>query len=97
MESIRWTGEQLELLDQRRLPTEEVWLTLHTAADVAAAITDMVVRGAPAIACLGRHGGSGKARLSERAGSGAGRLRRLFSASRARGSVTPDPLSLNHA
>ena len=30
MESIRWTGEHLELLDQRRLPTEEVWLTLQT-------------------------------------------------------------------
>ena len=50
MESIRWTGEQLELLDQRRLPTEEVWLPLRTADAVAEAITAMVVRGAPAIA-----------------------------------------------
>jgi methylthioribose-1-phosphate isomerase len=56
MESIRWTGEQLELLDQRRLPTEEVWLPLRTAAAVAGAITDMVVRGAPAIAISASYG-----------------------------------------
>lgn len=56
MESIRWTGERLELLDQRRLPTEEVWLPLHTADEVAEAITAMVVRGAPAIAISAAYG-----------------------------------------
>ena len=56
MESIRWTGEHLELLDQRRLPTEEVWLTLQTASAVADAITAMVVRGAPAIAISAAYG-----------------------------------------
>lgn len=56
MESIRWTGEHLELLDQRRLPTEEVWLTLQTADAVADAITTMVVRGAPAIAISAAYG-----------------------------------------
>lgn len=56
MESIRWTGTQLELLDQRRLPTEEVWLSLQTADAVAQAITDMVVRGAPAIAISAAYG-----------------------------------------
>jgi methylthioribose-1-phosphate isomerase len=37
------------LLDQRRLPLEETYVTLARAADVATAIGDMVVRGAPAI------------------------------------------------
>ena len=37
------------VLDQRRLPVEESYLRFHAAPDVARAITDMVVRGAPAI------------------------------------------------
>jgi methylthioribose-1-phosphate isomerase len=36
-------------LDQRRLPAEETWLRLETAPEVAEAIHNMVVRGAPAI------------------------------------------------
>ncbi|MFT5683811.1 MAG: methylthioribose-1-phosphate isomerase [Myxococcota bacterium] len=56
LESIRWTGESLELLDQRVLPAEERWLTLRTSAEVAKAITDMVVRGAPAIAITAAYG-----------------------------------------
>jgi len=39
------------LLDQRRLPTEEVYLTLPDVESVARAIEDLVVRGAPAIGC----------------------------------------------
>jgi len=46
---IRWSADRLELLDQRRLPLEEVWVSCRTADEVAAAIRDMVVRGAPAI------------------------------------------------
>ena len=56
MESIRWTGEALLLLDQRVLPLEERWLKLTTAAAVAEAITAMVVRGAPAIAITAAYG-----------------------------------------
>ena len=56
MESIRWTGEALALLDQRVLPLEERWLTLNTTDEVAAAITAMVVRGAPAIAITAAYG-----------------------------------------
>jgi len=37
------------MLDQRLLPTEEVWLKLNTYNDVADGIRDMVIRGAPAI------------------------------------------------
>jgi len=46
---IRWHDDALELLDQRRLPAEESYLRLEEPEAVAAAITDMVVRGAPAI------------------------------------------------
>ncbi len=46
---IRWTGEALELLDQRRLPFETEYLACTTSDDVAAAIRDLAVRGAPAI------------------------------------------------
>lgn len=56
MESIRWRGTHLELLDQRALPLEEVWLSLHDHEAVAKAITDMVVRGAPAIAISAAYG-----------------------------------------
>ncbi|APD08685.1 MULTISPECIES: S-methyl-5-thioribose-1-phosphate isomerase [Thermus] len=37
------------LLDQRRLPLEEVWVPVRTAREMAEAIRAMVVRGAPAI------------------------------------------------
>ncbi|KAB7623728.1 S-methyl-5-thioribose-1-phosphate isomerase [Alkalilimnicola sp. S0819] len=46
---IAWTDEGLELLDQRLLPGEERYLLCQDVAAVAAAIRDMVVRGAPAI------------------------------------------------
>lgn len=46
---IQWDGKRLLLLDQRRLPREEVFVECHTAEDVAKAIKEMVVRGAPAI------------------------------------------------
>lgn len=46
---IEWTGSELVLLDQRRLPLEEHYLRCRTAAEVAEAIRSMTVRGAPAI------------------------------------------------
>jgi methylthioribose-1-phosphate isomerase len=39
----------VRLLDQRRLPAEEVWLELDRSDGVAEAIRDLAVRGAPAI------------------------------------------------
>ncbi len=47
--AIRWLGNGVELLDQRRLPGEASYLVAKSATEVAAAIRDMVVRGAPAI------------------------------------------------
>src|SRR6266581_3506593 len=47
--TIEWTDEGVVMLDQRRLPEQEIYLTLRTAGEVAEAIRDMVIRGAPAI------------------------------------------------
>ena len=49
VQPIRWIDNSLQLLDQRKLPREVVWVTCRDAHEVAAAIRDMVVRGAPAI------------------------------------------------
>ncbi|MGB7234143.1 MAG: hypothetical protein WBD19_20895, partial [Candidatus Acidiferrum sp.] len=46
---IEWTDQGVRMLDQRRLPAEEVSYTYTTYQDVAKAIRDMVIRGAPAI------------------------------------------------
>ena len=47
--TVEWSEEGVVMLDQRLLPGREVYLTLRTPEEVAAAIKDMVVRGAPAI------------------------------------------------
>lgn len=46
---ILWTGSALELLDQRKLPFVVEYLSCTTSDEVAAAIHDLAVRGAPAI------------------------------------------------
>ena len=46
---LRWTGNALEVLDQRRLPFETEYLSCTTSDEVAAAIHALAVRGAPAI------------------------------------------------
>ncbi len=56
VEAMRYTPGELQLLDQRRLPHEVVWLRLTSADAVAGAIRDMVVRGAPAIAITAAYG-----------------------------------------
>ena len=63
VEPLRWRGDRLELLDQRFLPDKTVYVTCRTAEQVAKAIRDMVVRGAPAIGCAAAFGvvlGNGK-------------------------------------
>ena len=53
---VEWTDEGVKMLDQRLLPTEEKWLMLKTYKEVADSITDMVVRGAPAIGVSAAYG-----------------------------------------
>ena len=50
------------MIDQRLLPTEEVWIDYTTCAGVADAIRDMVVRGAPAIGVAAAFGAAFGAR-----------------------------------
>ena len=46
---IEWTAQGVVMLDQRRLPGEVIRHTYTDYREVAAAIRDMVIRGAPAI------------------------------------------------
>ncbi len=49
IKTLEWTDAGVRFIDQTRLPTEEVYVTCRTYQEVATAIRDMVVRGAPAI------------------------------------------------
>ncbi|MDH5444545.1 MAG: S-methyl-5-thioribose-1-phosphate isomerase [Gammaproteobacteria bacterium] len=53
---IVWQDDHLELLDQRILPAEYKFISYHDVRDVADAIRDMVVRGAPAIGITAAYG-----------------------------------------
>src|SRR6476646_3958425 len=53
---LRLEGDAVVLLDQRRLPLEEVEVECRSAAEVAEAIRTMVVRGAPAIGVAAAYG-----------------------------------------
>ena len=54
--AIEWRGQSLHLLDQRVLPHTHTVHEYTTANDVADAIRDMVVRGAPAIGITAAYG-----------------------------------------
>jgi methylthioribose-1-phosphate isomerase len=56
VQPIRWRGDRLELLDQRLLPDRSEYVACRSAEEVAQAIRDMVVRGAPAIGCAAAFG-----------------------------------------
>src|SRR5499426_828462 len=47
--TIEWTNGRVVMIDQRLLPTREVYRVYSHYREVAAAIKDMVIRGAPAI------------------------------------------------
>ncbi len=52
---IQWLGGRVKLLDQTRLPLEEVWLELSDYREVVSAIREMRIRGAPAIGVAGAY------------------------------------------
>ena len=49
IKTVEWTSEGVQFIDQTKLPTEEVYVLCRTYQEVATAIRDMIVRGAPAI------------------------------------------------
>ncbi|MCU1260576.1 MAG: translation initiation factor subunit family [Bryobacterales bacterium] len=49
IETIQWTDDGVVMIDQTRLPNEEIFITCRTSDEVAHAIRTMVIRGAPAI------------------------------------------------
>ena len=55
-ETLEWKNNELILIDQRVLPQVEEYVICRTVDDVADAIKNMVVRGAPAIGCTAAFG-----------------------------------------
>ena len=49
VETIEWTDAGVVMIDQTRLPREQVFITCRSYVEVAVAIRSMVIRGAPAI------------------------------------------------
>jgi methylthioribose-1-phosphate isomerase len=64
-EIVRLEEDSVVLLDQRRLPDEEVELACRSAAEVAEAIRTLAVRGAPAIGIAAGYGYALAARRGE--------------------------------
>ncbi|HEY3738879.1 MAG TPA: S-methyl-5-thioribose-1-phosphate isomerase [Bryobacteraceae bacterium] len=56
VETIEWTSEGVVMIDQTRLPHERVFVTCRDSEEVAKAIEDMIIRGAPAIGVAGAMG-----------------------------------------
>lgn len=54
--SVRWEGDAIVVIDQRRLPGELVELRLSSVAEVVEAIATLAVRGAPIIGITGAYG-----------------------------------------
>jgi len=53
---VEWLGSRVRILDQTRLPKEEVYLELNDYQSIASAITELKIRGAPAIGVAGAYG-----------------------------------------
>jgi methylthioribose-1-phosphate isomerase len=85
--TIEWTDDGVVMLDQRRLPGEEIYLTLRTSEEVADGIRNMTIRGAPAIGVAAAMGIAlgwmdGGAPASEDPMERFERLERLFASTR---------------
>ena len=56
LKAVQWASDRLRLIDQTRLPLEEAYLELRDYRQVASAIKEMRVRGAPAIGMAAAYG-----------------------------------------
>ncbi len=54
--TIEWTDAGVVMIDQTKLPGEEIYVTCKTYSEVADAVRTMVIRGAPAIGCAAAMG-----------------------------------------
>lgn len=54
--TLRWCGNSISILDQRKLPDKEVYITLKSYKDVIRAIKNLSIRGAPAIGAVAAFG-----------------------------------------
>ncbi|MGH3089091.1 MAG: S-methyl-5-thioribose-1-phosphate isomerase, partial [Rubrobacteraceae bacterium] len=70
--TIDWVDGKVRLIDQTRLPMEEVWLSLDSVEDLAEAISSLRVRGAPALGVAGALGVALAARLARENGEDIG-------------------------
>src|SRR4026207_497976 len=54
--TIEWKDDAVVMIDQRKLPAQEIYVQCKTANEVAKAIKTMVIRGAPAIGVAAAYG-----------------------------------------
>ncbi len=54
--TIEWHGDSVKIIDQRKLPYEEVYVDINTAEEMYEAIKNMMIRGAPAIGVAAGYG-----------------------------------------
>ncbi|MBI3040510.1 MAG: S-methyl-5-thioribose-1-phosphate isomerase, partial [Chloroflexi bacterium] len=93
---MEWLGNRVKILDQTRLPQEEIYLELSRYQDVAAAITQLKIRGAPAIGVAAAYAIALGA-LAIKASSKADFLKKLQPVSRAIAATRPTAHNLFRA
>ena len=96
MKAIEWLGDRVKILDQTRLPRKEAYLELANYQDIASAIAELKIRGAPAIGVAGAYGIALGA-LKIKAESRADFLKKLQAASQAIASTRPTARNLPRA
>jgi methylthioribose-1-phosphate isomerase len=93
LKTLEWRDGALELIDQTRLPHEVVILRCTTCAEVASAIKEMRVRGAPAIGVTGAFG-LVLAALSSQASNKAGLVAELEAEAESLAATRPTAVNL---
>ena len=69
VKTIQWMGDRVRIIDQTRLPHQQVYVDIRTPSEMVAAIQGMQVRGAPALGVAGAFGlalGARQVRASDR-------------------------------
>ncbi len=93
MKTIEWQSGKVRLIDQTRLPAEEVYLQIEDYRDMASAIREMRVRGAPAIGVAAAYG-MALAALQAQAGDRTGFLEEMEHAAETLAATRPTAVNL---